>query len=82
LRLDLEIVKGLGRGRVGGWRGGGSWRGRNGLGSGGVLVGACSSSERAGERRLRRESGIDGIVDGVVNYASLQEILEFLQGVS
>jgi hypothetical protein len=77
MRLDFEILEGLGRRRVGG-------RCRSsGLGSsGGDVLISGRSLEGAREGGLAGKSGIDGIVDGVVNYASLKEVLEFLRGVS
>jgi len=81
MRLDLEILESSGRSCVGGGRRGRGRRGRSGLGGSGFLGGsggACRSSERTREGGLRRESGVDSVVDGVVNHASLKEVLEFL----
>lgn len=60
----------------------GAWGGRCGLGSGVVVLVAGGGSKRAREGGLVRESSADGIVDGIVNHASLQEVLEFLYSVS
>jgi hypothetical protein len=70
MRLDFEILEGLGRRRVGGRCG------SSGLGSGGVVVLIAGRSlEGAREGGLGGKSGVDGIVDGVVNHASLKEVL-------